>query len=429
MMRAIASSVMMAVIASQPLQAAEEFSFDVSSFEKKAYELGGYVELLADRQWLNSDSAATQLVGPLLDGRDGINHRLATLELTGQYQKQNWQANFNWHAFSEDDSLVRREEDADLYEAMLAYKPDPGFTSELGKKALRWGKGYAWNPVAFAERPKNPDEPDLSHEGYAMVTVDLIKSYAGDLQSLAFTPVYLPVRENLNEDYGALEHDNVAAKLYLLYKDTDIDLLYLGEGSRSHRYGVDFSRNISTNFEVHGEWAAVSEVARQVVDAVGNITLEQNPAQQWLLGLRYLTENETTLIAEYYHNDAGYSETEMRDFFQAVDNASAAADTALLAKLAGLSQQSYLKRNPGQNYLYLRASNKEPFDWLYLTAAAAIIANVDDHSYSLSPEVAYTGFDDWELRLKAAWLQGGNNNEFGEKRNERKLEFRARYFY
>jgi hypothetical protein len=283
--------------------------------------------------------------------------------------------------------------------------------------------------VAFAERPKNPDEPDLSREGYTMAVLDMIKSYPGDLQTLAFTPVYLPVRDDLNDDYGPARHDNLAAKLYLLYKDTDIDLVYLSEGSRSRRYGLDFSRNITSNFEIHGEWAYLSEVSRAVVDAAGNVRVEQDVAQQWLLGVRYLTENETTYIIEYYHNQAGYSEAELRDFFTAVELADATNNTVLLGKLASLSQQTYLKRNPGQDYLYLRASNKEPFDWLYVTTAVSLIANLDDHSYSLSPEVSYTGFDDLELRVKAAWLQGDEYSEFGEKRNARKLELRLRYYF
>lgn len=412
-----------------PLLAAEEFSFDLSSYEKKPYQLGGYLELLADRQWFNEDSAVLQLAEPTLAERNVLNHQLATLELTGQYQQQNWQANVNLHATAEDDSLTSREEDTQVYEALLAYKPDPGFTFELGKKALRWGKGYAWNPVAFAERPKNPDEPDLSREGYTMAVLDMIKSYPGDLQTLAFTPVYLPVRDDLNDDYGPARHDNLAAKLYLLYKDTDIDLVYLSEGSRSRRYGLDFSRNITSNFEIHGEWAYLSEVSRAVVDAAGNVRVEQDVAQQWLLGVRYLTENETTYIIEYYHNQAGYSEAELRDFFTAVELADATNNTVLLGKLASLSQQTYLKRNPGQDYLYLRASNKEPFDWLYVTTAVSLIANLDDHSYSLSPEVSYTGFDDLELRVKAAWLQGDEYSEFGEKRNARKLELRLRYYF
>ena len=101
----------------------------------------------------------------------------------------------------------------------------------------------------------------------------------------------------------------------------------------------------------------------------------------------------------------------------------------LLNQLASLASITYLKRTPGQNYLYLRLSNKEPFDWLYYTPAITLISNLDDGSYSVTPELVYTGFNNLELRLKATWLQGPLLSEFGEKRNQRKIEFRLRYFF
>ena len=210
--------------------------------------------------------------------------------------------------------------------------------------------------MGFVERPKNPDDPDQSREGYSMATMDFIKSYSGDLKTVAFTPVYLPVTNDINNDFGRLEQNNIAAKLYLLYRDTDIDFTYLSEGSRSYRYGFDFARNITTNFEVHGEWAYLSDVTKRVVDKTGAVTTEQMPAMQWLLGLRYLTENDTTIIAEYYNNEAGYSAEQMTDFFTAVDSAYTTANTTLLNQLSLLSQQTYLKRNPGKQYLYFRVA-------------------------------------------------------------------------
>ncbi|MCW8901177.1 MAG: hypothetical protein OQK75_01345 [Gammaproteobacteria bacterium] len=413
---------------SLPLMAEDEFSFDLTSYEKKAYEFGGYTELILDRQWLAQDSAAYQLSSFSTAQRTILDHQLATVELTGQYHKSHWQVFLNAHAIAEHDN-VNSSEDIKIYEGLVAYKPEPGFTLELGKKSLKWGKGYAWNPVGFVERPKNPEDPDDSREGYNMVTMDFIKSYSGKLKTVAFTPVYLPVTSELNNDFGRLNYDNVAAKLYFLYNDIDIDFTFLSEGSRSYRYGIDFAHNITTNFEVHGEWAYLSDVTKRIIDQTGTVTAEQIAAAQWLLGLRYLTENDTTIIAEYYKNEAGYSAEEMTDFFTATDSAYEAANTILLNQLSLISQQTYLKRNPGKQYLYLRLSNKEPFDWLYLTPAITVITNLDDQSYSITPELIYTAIKNLELRLKASWLSQKKNTEFGEKRSEQKLEFRLRYYF
>ena len=51
------------------------------------------------------------------------------------------------------------DEDTRLFEAYLSVKPSPAFIVEAGKKVMKWGKGYAWNPVSFIDRPKNPEDP------------------------------------------------------------------------------------------------------------------------------------------------------------------------------------------------------------------------------------------------------------------------------
>ena len=407
---------------------AEEFNFDLSSYEKKSYQLNGFFELNLDHQVIADDSYASRLLFLNATPPNTVTEKSAAIEVTGDVKRDRWHAWATYHGEAYDSELAS-DQQGSFYEALVAYQPDPGVTLELGKKAIKWGKGYAWNPVGFVERPKNPDDPELAREGYVVATADLIKSYSGDLKTLAFTPVYLPVRSSVNADYGLPDHDNLAFKVYALYKDIDLDLMYLSEGSRSHRFGFDFSKNLETNFEIHGEWAYIDALTRQLVSSSGSVSSETTSASQWLLGLRYLTENETTIIAEYYRNNGGYSATQMQDFFSAVDFATTTSNTTLLSTLATIGTKSYLVRNPGKDYLYLRLSNKEPFDWLYFTPALTLISNLQDNSYSLSPELLYTGFQNFELRFKATLLQGDKYSEFGEKRNSQRYELRVRYFF
>ena len=125
------------------------------------------------------------------------------------------------------------------------------------------------------QRPKDPDDPELAREGYTVANADIIHNFDGPLQTVAFTPVVLPVNSNVNNDYGSLGYTNVAAKLYFLYRDTDIDLMYLAKGSRPARFGMDFSRNLATNFEIHGEWARIWNATKPVVDSTGQVTTQQ----------------------------------------------------------------------------------------------------------------------------------------------------------
>jgi len=83
----------------------------------------------------------------------------------------------------------------------------------------------------------------------------------------------------------------------------------------------------------------------------------------------------------------------------------------------------------GQNYLYLKVSQKEPFDILDFTPSFTLIANADDHSFSFVPEVLYAGFKNLELRLRLALNHGNASTDFGEKTVQSRVELRARYFF
>ncbi|MCK5196397.1 MAG: hypothetical protein KAQ71_21480, partial [Desulfobulbaceae bacterium] len=245
--------------------------------------------------------------------------------------------------------------------------------------------------------------------------------------------VALPVWEDVNEDFGEVNNVNFAAKLYFLYKDTDIDLIMYTGNSRSRRYGIDFSKNLATNFEIHGEFSYTPDQRFILLKSDGSVALEEDSASSALIGIRYLSENDITSIIEYYHNDVGYTETEMDSFYQLIADGesqlSGSGIDTLLDKAREISLKGYGKPQPGRNYLYGRFTQKEPFDILYLTPGLTTIFNLDDESYSISPEVVYTGFTNWELRMRFTYLQGPSFTEYEEKMNSNKLEFRVRYFF
>ena len=74
-------------------------------------------------------------------------------------------------------------------------------------------------------------------------------------------------------------------------------------------------------------------------------------------------------------------------------------------------------------------SQKEPFDILYFTPALTAIVNFADRSYSVTPEMLYTGYTNVELRLRFFYLKGREQSDFGEKQNARRLELRARFYF
>jgi len=392
----------------------QDYSFDLESFEKKPFQIGGYAEFKHTRQSLNDNS----LLAPLSIASEKLS--LGTLELNADYSWDKTRLSGVLHSqWLHDD--VGSQHQSDLYQGYLNHQYNDQLSMDLGKRTLRWGKGYAWNPVAFIERPKDPLDPDLSREGFIIASADYIRSFDGDLKTLAFSPVILPVNDTINEDFGK-HSNNFAAKLYMLYQDIDIDLLYRSKGSRPARFGLDFSTNLATNIEIHGEWSH-GKYTRPVL-AGTSIVPQQDTANNLLLGMRYLSEADTTYILEYYHNDEGYTHNEMKDFYRFISSLTTSTKQA-----RSVSQSGYSTRQNMRDYLYLRINQKEPFDILYLTPGLTLIYNLHDDSYSLNPDLVYTGVDNLELRLRATFLNGNRESEFGEKPAEGKIEFRMRYTF
>jgi hypothetical protein len=428
-LRALAAAVL--PLAAVLAHAAEEFTFDAAEFQRKPVEIGGYVEFKQQHYTLNQDGAI-YLLNFYQEPRETLDQTTLTLKPYGKFRQGD--ASLVFRAHLEADWETRGSDQTARFDELYgSYKPNPGFTLDAGKVSLKWGKGYAWNPVAFVERVKDPNDPELAREGFGMALADVIRNFDGPLRTVAFTPVVVPASENINSDFGTGDHINVAAKLYLLYYDTDIDFAFLSNGSRSRRYGFDFSRNLATNLEIHGEWAHIEDTQRSVATASGSTTVVRDDAQSYLLGLRYLSARDTTTILEYYRNGPGLTETEMQNFVQFVDNAYAqylaTGDDTLLRRARSVAPGGYGRPNPGRDYVYLRVTQKEPFDILYFTPALTVIANANDWSTSITPELLYTGYNNVELRLRAFFLNGGAGTEFGERQISKRIEFQARLYF
>jgi len=317
------------------------------------------------------------------------------------------------------------------FEALVETRLDYTVSPLANDPSLEIFQGYAWNPTAFIERRKNPNEPDLAREGYWMITADYTKSFQGALKTFSFTPVFIPVARSINHGFSPIDGLNAAGKIYLLFLDTDIDLVFLAGKSQAFRLGLGLSRNLRSNWEIHGEISWMRDLKQKRIGDDGKVRKEVSGAAQYLLGLRYLTEAETTYILEFYHDGAGLDPLEMKAFYAYVDRAygeylERGDDTKLLAA-AGLG--SYGGFTPMTDYMFLRIMQKDPFGVLYLNPAVTVIANLSDGSASVVPEVVYKGFTNWELRLKAFLLAGKSGEEFGEKPNRFRLELRVRRFF
>jgi hypothetical protein len=408
-----------------------DYDVDLSEIEKKPYSIAGYAEFAPLFGWMDKSASMYKLNfynSPQADVAQEYNSRL---QLEGSLEKGVAKL------FIRTNSLLAHtyqgwSSTTKIYDGYLSLRPSPLLAVTLGKKAPKWGKGYAWNPVAFLDKPKNPDDPELSLEGLIFASADFTRSFEGPLRTVSFTPVFVPVYDHINDSFGTLNRLNFAAKLYLLLYDTDIDFDALSGGSKSARYGLDFSRNLTTNLEVHGEFAFISSAQRRMLSGSGGSQIQSGDGKSWLLGIRYLSGLNTTYILEYYRNEDGFTHGEMNAYNSLVEQGYQSyvntGSDSLMNKTAGMSG-SYGRINPMKDYLYLRVSQSEPFNILYFTPAITTVFNADDQSFNLTPELLYTGVTNLELRLKTSFIAGVSNSEFGEKMYNIRLEFRARYYF
>jgi hypothetical protein len=411
---------------------AESYSFDPDETEKKPYSVGGYVEFKPMLIGLDRDAAFYKL--RFFNDSRGQNlfEANSRIQLEGSYENSIYRiyAKTNTDLKS---SYSGESERSTFYELYGSVKPLSNLKFDVGKKTMKWGKGYAWNPVAFVDRPKDPDDPETAMEGYVVATVDYIKSFEGPLKTFSFTPVIFPVYDHVNNDFGNNFKLNMAGRFYFLLYDKDIDLMFLTGGSKPDRYGVDFSRNITTNFEVHGELAYIRSFQKSVLDINGNHHAVEGGAVSYVVGLRHLTSFDLTTIIEYYHNGTGFSVNEMESYYRLINRGyniyQTSGNTAILGNARQMAEAGYGRSNAMGNYLYVRLSQKEPFDILYFTPSLTWMMNTDDQSWSLTPELLYTGFTNWEFRLRTGFIADARDTDFGEKQNDYRIELRVGYYF
>ena len=427
--------------------AAEEYKFEASEIEKKPYHIGGFVELRPVVNGLDKNSALYKVNFYNQNPGSTTQEFNSRVQLEGSYEEGiarvfmrfNQDLNNTYQGWSTGGTL---------YEGFLSLKPSDSWIINVGKRTFKWGKGYAWNPVAFIDRPKDPTDPELALEGFWAASLDYIRSFEGPLKTFAFTPVLLPViYDEINTDFAGPQLNlpgskppptsnqaNLAGRFYFLLYDTDIDFLFLTGGSKTTRYGVDFSRNVSTTLEVHGELALIEDFQKKFIDQNGNLqTSNYDHVWSYLLGIRYLSEKLTTYLLEYYRNEGGFTKNEMQNFFSFVDKGYdtylSTGNPAQIQKASALTQGNFGKNTPMQDYLYLRVSQQEPFDILYFTPAFSSIVNLNDQSFQFIPELLYTGITNLELRFRTYFIVGERDTEFGEKQNDYRIELRLRYFF
>lgn len=208
--------------------------------------------------------------------------------------------------------------------------------------------------------------------------------------------------------------------------------MFLISNTIGNRIGIDFSKNLTPAFEIHGDAALVKDHHQYLIDDHGNTYEQEYTAFDLLLGLRYLSRHETTCILEYYRNGQGYTAREYEKYLAFIekgyDRYIQTSDNASISKSKAYGSH-YNQQTAMRDYLYLKIFQKDAFDIVYFVPAITFVYNLEDHRGSITPQVTYTPLGNFKVDLKTGFLLGNRKTEYGEKINNAGIVFSINCYF
>ncbi|MBU1355825.1 MAG: hypothetical protein KJ620_04595 [Candidatus Edwardsbacteria bacterium] len=406
---------------------AEDYSFEVPPVEtqKETLELSGQLDarysLLKSRK--NSPLYSLQYVDRQLS--DVLTSCRVDFYLNGDYRTED----LGVHVKTQLEYFDASQADFGLYELYGNVDLPGNSFLLLGQKMFNWGKGYAFNPVGYVNPQKDPENPELAQSGILSMNYQYTKSFSrGALNNLSMDLILAPAVNTINGKIAEAEKTDLAAKIYFLLWDTDIDLMGYFSRINPKSIGFDFSRNILSSLEIHGEFSSFANQSRYYI-LQDSLQTDNIDGSSYLIGLRWLNRWNITTIAEYYLNDAGLSGDQFEEYNAFLVNAAASGDNAAIASALSVSRVYFGSSNLMREYLYLKASWPEPFNWLYFTPAVQWIYNLEDRSSSVGVPVSYKPITNFELVVWPSLFAGKGNSEYGSKQYESKVELWAKFYF
>ena len=407
---------------------AQDYSFDFKEFEKKPYEYVGIIQMQSDFSQLNKSSSLYKLSFLNKKSENCWDSHYAFLQLKGSYEISKFKFSTDLKDKISYNTNNEFKNNFSIYESFLNINLSKNYDFQIGKKTVKWGKGYIWNPVSFVGRQKDINDVDAGLEGFWMLKMNYVKSLTGIVQNFSITPVIIPTNKYINEDFSDEENVNFILNNYFLIANTDFDTYLFFEDTNFKKLGIDFAKNILANWEIHGEYVFEKNVTKNWFNFDYLVKSKTYNSNDYLFGTRILFETNTTLILEYIHNDLGLNEDEMKNFYNTI-NSTISGNFSLLPIIKNYQIESFTSQFLMKNYLYVKLSHPEPFDILYFTPSVFVLYNFNDNSEMISGEINYSRFTNLNLKLKYNLLVGKLNSEFGEKISYNKLSLRVDYTF
>ena len=299
----------------------------------------------------------------------------------------------------------------------------------VGKKILKWGTGYAFNPTGVVEPQRSPSDPsDRLNQNDGRNLVSLTAFFG----KTSLTAVYLNDARYANSSLQWGKNE-LALRAYSFLGGLDISLIgHYSEGDRLE-LGANSSYVIGDNLELHGEILGKkgssalfhpivsSDNPGQIFDSYPYVPLYADSREiflKTLLGGQYTLENGLNLALEYYHNAEGLSVQEWKRWMNFVKFQDAVQSGAvpvspdlivpsrmnLLWSLLTLSTRGTMR-----DYLFARGAYSDD-TW---GCEVIFFMNANDQSIVAIPTLTWKAGVSLSFYLMYAAYSGRDGSEFG----------------
>ncbi|MGA7159487.1 MAG: hypothetical protein WBZ48_00685 [Bacteroidota bacterium] len=303
------------------------------------------------------------------------------------------------------------------------------FDITVGRKILKWGPGYAFNPTGVVEPQRSPSDPSDRLDQNVGRTLISLNAFFGK-SSLTF--VYLNDAQLQAGEFHWGEHD-YAVRVYTFLNGLDLSgILHYRQGDRLEA-GTNWSYVIGQNLEIHGEFLGkegsstmyheilFSNSTEQIFSSDPYATPFDHSTEifyKLLIGGQYTFENGLNIAIEYYRNEEGLTRSEWNQWMKFVkfQNSIQRGLIPEPAEMIGPSRYNLLwalqtlsPRGTMRDYVFGRE--------YYSTDSWIIefiqLMNADDASIVLVPTVSYQTSEFLTLYVRLAFFVGDSDSEYG----------------
>jgi hypothetical protein len=298
----------------------------------------------------------------------------------------------------------------------------------IGKKILKWGTGYAFNPTGVVEPQRYPSDPsDRLNQNDGRMLLSLTVYH--EKSSLTF--VYLNDVKVLNSTLH-WDADEYAIQVNTFLSGFDISLIgHYRQGDRIE-CGANFSYVIGDQLELHGECLAkmgssyqyhriiTTDNEKQIFVSDPYMPLYDHSRQIFykaLFGGQYTFNNGVNLALEYYHNAEGLSPQEWNRWMNFVKFQDAIQEGTIIVppELAEPSRLNLLwslktlsPRGTMRDYLFARGFYSAE-SWSF---EAICFMNANDMSTVMIPSFTRRVSENCSLYVRYTAYLGRSGSEF-----------------